>query len=138
MRAPLLGFLEGTGALPYIAHMKSHERRSAPRVPVSVRVQQHVAGRTHDCIASDLSLSGMYMERPLTVFARDRADVELEIPIPDGAEPLWATAEVVYDCVDATFHGTAVRFTKMSPRDRARLRAFLAPRAATSSSLQLA
>ena len=131
-------FLVVSRALPYIAHMKSHERRSAPRFPVSVRVQQHVEGRTHDCLASDLSLSGMYMERPLTDFVRDRADVELEIPIPDGAEPLWATAEVVYDCFDATFHGTAVRFTKMSPRDRARLSAFLAPRRAAHAPTPLA
>lgn len=107
--------------------MNSFDRRSAPRVALSVTVQQHVEGQTHCCTATNLSLSGLYMERPITSFVRHSAEVELEIPLPDGAEPLWARAEIVYDCFRAHFHGSAVRFKQMSMRDRSRLQTFLAP-----------
>ena len=120
-------FVEANGALPYIAYMKTLERRRAPRVPVSVYIQQHVEGQTHRCLASNLSLSGLYMERPISSFVRHSAEIEIEIPLPDGAEPLRTTAEIVYDCFNALFHGTAVRFKRMSARDTARLCAFIAP-----------
>lgn len=107
--------------------MNSFDRRSAPRVAVSVTVQQHVEGQTHCCTATSLSLSGLYMERPIASFVRHSAEVQLEIPLPDGAEPLWARAEIVYDCFRAQFHGSAVRFKQMSVRDRSRLQTFLAP-----------
>ncbi len=107
--------------------MTGHERRRAPRVPVSVYLEQHVEGQTHRCFSSNLSRSGLYMERPIASFVRHSASVQLEIPLPDGQpEPLWASAEVVYDCFDALFHGTAVRFTALGSRDQARLDAFLA------------
>jgi len=112
-------------AMSYITHMD--ERRRSPRVPLSVYLSQHVEGHTHRCFTSDVSADGLYMERPIGSFLRHSTSVQLEIPIPDGhSEPLWASAEVVYDCFDALFHGMAVRFTTMSTPDRARLAAFLA------------
>ena len=57
------------------------------------------------------------MERPIDSFVRHSAEVQLEIPLPDGQrEPIWASAEVVYDCFDSLFHGTAVRFTALGSR----------------------
>jgi c-di-GMP-binding flagellar brake protein YcgR len=103
------------------------ERRRAPRIPVSVSMNQHVEGQSHRCVLSDLSLTGLYMERPIGSFVRHSAAVELEIPLPDGEhEPVWASGEIVYDCFDGTYHGTAVRFANMSERDRAHLYSFLA------------
>ncbi|HEY6876468.1 MAG TPA: PilZ domain-containing protein [Polyangiales bacterium] len=107
--------------------MKHVERRGAPRMSVAVAVEQHVEGQTHRCLASNLSLSGLYMERPISSFVRHSADVELAIPLPDGGAPLRASAEVVYDCFGPHSHGSAVRFKSMSPGDRARLSAFLEP-----------
>ncbi len=107
----------------YIAHMSiSSERRRAPRVPVSVSLAQRVEGQTHRCVAINLSNTGLYMERPIESFVRHSADVQLEIPIPDGhGEPVLANAEIIYDCFDALSHGTAVRFKSLSARDQARL-----------------
>jgi hypothetical protein len=107
--------------------MNEVERRRAPRIPVSVYLEQHVEGQSHRCFTSDLSLTGLYMERPIGSFVRHSARVQLEIPLPDGeSEPVWASGEVVYDCFNALFHGTAVRFEAMGDRDRRRLSAFLA------------
>jgi PilZ domain len=105
------------------------ERRRAPRVPVSVYLQQHIEGQSHRCFMSDLSLTGLYMERPISSFIRHSTRVQLEIPLPDGeADPVWASAEIIYDCFDSEFHGTAVRFDELGERDRRRLTAFLAGR----------
>jgi hypothetical protein len=92
-----------------------------------VYLQQHVEGHSHRCFSSNLSSTGLYMERPIASFVRHSASIELEIPLPDGeAEPVRASAEIVYDCFNAVFHGTAVRFTKLDSRDQARIDAFLA------------
>lgn len=116
--------------------MHRPERRRAPRVPVAVVVEQRVGRHTHRSFASDLSLSGLYMERPLDVFVRDRATIELAVWLTEDAEPVRAEAEIVYDHVGFAVHGTAVRFTRMSARDRARLGAFLrAPRACSQPAL---
>lgn len=106
--------------------MKNAERRSAARVAVSVHTEQHVEGQTHRCLASNLSLSGVYIERPIAPFVRHSTAVELALSLPDGqASPLKAYAEIVYDCFDAVSHGSALRFTEMSAGDRARLTAFI-------------
>lgn len=96
------------------------ERRGEPRVPVGVYLRQVVDGETHRCFASDLSVSGLYMEQPVRPFARRSNQIQLEIPLDEG-DPVWLGAEVVYDCFDALFHGTAVRFTAITERDRGRL-----------------
>jgi len=104
----------------------SSERRRAPRVPVSVYLEQHVEGKSHRCFATNLSSTGLYMERPIESFVRHSADIQLEIPLPDGeGEPVWASAEVVYDCFNALFHGTAVRFKALSQRDSGRIERWL-------------
>ena len=102
------------------------DRRIAPRVPVSVYLSQHVDGETHRCFVTNLSATGLYMERPMGSFLRTSSQIQLEIPLPDRVgESIWASAEIVYDCFDALFHGSAVRFVAMSERDRARLSTFI-------------
>ena len=89
-------------------------------------MQQHVEGNCHRCFVTDMSMTGLYMERPISSYVRHSSAVQLEIPLPDGGrEPLWARGEIVYDCFDALFHGTAVRFEPMSKEDRVRLSNFL-------------
>lgn len=126
-RAPIADtLLSDDELLAYIAHMKSVERRSAQRVSVAVPIRQFVEGQAHPCLASNLSISGVYIERPITSFVRHSNRVELEIGLPDGdAAPLSVHAEIVYDHFDALLHGSALRFTRMSARDAARLSAFL-------------
>jgi hypothetical protein len=102
------------------------ERRIEPRIPVSVYLAQHIEGDTHRCFVTNLSSSGLYMERPIGSFVRHSAHVQLEIPLPgENVEPIWASAEIVYDNFDPLFHGTAVRFTAISRRDQARLNAYI-------------
>jgi hypothetical protein len=93
---------------------------------VALYVDQHVGPDTHRCFGTDLSPTGLYMERPLSdaSLARGCREVQLEVPLPDGPS-VWALGEVVYDRVDGLFHGQAVRFKAMARGDRAALERFL-------------
>ncbi len=102
-----------------------HDRRQAARVPVGFYLNLLVDDRPYRCFTTNLSASGLYMEKVLTHVERRRDTVQVEIPLPGAGEPLWARAQVVYDCFDALFHGTAVRFTAMARRHRAALRGWL-------------
>ena len=100
-------------------------RRRLPRLPVGFYVDQFVDDAAHRCFTSDLSPSGLYMERVAEPLQRRSAIVQLEIPLPNTGDALWAKAEVVYDRIDALFHGTAVRFTGMARGHQKLLREWL-------------
>ena len=103
----------------------SSNRRLAERIPVGFYVHQVVDGRPQRCFTADLSALGIYMEKPVEPMDRGSNVVQLEIPLPDGAETLWAKGEIVYDSFDPLFHGTAIRFTGMARRHQRILRDWL-------------
>ena len=99
-------------------------RRRSERLPVGFYVEQIVGDDPHRCFTSDLSSIGLYMERPRAARAPLRV-VQLEIPLPNTSDSIWAKGEVVYDRFDALFHGTAVRFTGMARFHQRMLREWL-------------
>jgi len=90
------------------------ERRTSARIPVGIYVQQFVHDEPHRCFLTDLSQNGVYMERLVEPLERRTNIVQLELSLPGTGGTLWTAGEVVYDCFDALFHGTAVRFTAMA------------------------
>lgn len=103
----------------------SSNRRLAERIPVGFYVQQVVDGRSHRCFTADLSAHGIYMEKPVEPMDRSSNVVQLEIPLPQRNETLWACGEIVYDSFDPLFHGTAIRFTAMARHHQRMLRDWL-------------
>ncbi len=101
------------------------ERRNAMRVPIGVYLDQIVGDETHRCFGTDLSPTGVYMERPFSELTRPTREVQLELPLPGLSEPLWARGEVIYDRVDGLFHGQAIRFVAMARAERKALERFL-------------
>ncbi len=99
-------------------------RRHAQRLPVGFYVDQIIEDEPHRSFLSDLSASGLYMERPFELLSRRSSVVQVELPLP-GDETLWAKCEVVYDRFDSLFHGTAVRFTAMARKHQRLLREWL-------------
>ena len=103
----------------------SSNRRLAERLPVGFYVQQVVDGRPQRCFTADLSAHGIYMEKPVEPMDRNSNVVQLEIPLPNRNESIWAGGEIVYDSFDPLFHGTAIRFTAMARRHQRMLRDWL-------------
>lgn len=89
------------------------ERRDTGRIPVGIYVEQVIDELPYRCFATSLSASGLYVERPSAPMTRRSKSVQIELPLP-GGERLWTAGEVVYDCVEPLFHGTAIRFTTMA------------------------
>jgi hypothetical protein len=100
-------------------------RRTSHRHPVGFYVEQLIDDSPHRCFTSNLSLVGLYMERLAAPLQRSSGVVQLEIPLPNTSDALWAKAEVVYDRFDSLFHGTAVRFTAMARTHERLLREWL-------------
>lgn len=100
-------------------------RRRCERLPVGFYVEQIIDDAPHRCFTSDLSPSGLYMERVATPLRRRHGVVQIEIPLPNTSDAIWAQAEVAYDRFDSLFHGTAVRFTGMANAHRRWLREWL-------------
>jgi hypothetical protein len=69
---------------------------------------------------------------------RSSAIVQLEIPLPEAGETLWAKGEVVYDRFDSLFHGTAIRFASMARAHQRMLREWLWETRTTDRTLPLA
>jgi len=105
--------------------MSQNERRLAPRVPISIYVEQHVDDVDHRCFATSLSRTGIYIERISGDFRRPSEEVNLELPLPGRDGALWIKGRVVYDCIDPLFHGTAIEFEWMSREDQKALNAWL-------------
>jgi hypothetical protein len=104
----------------------ANNRRRSERTPVGFYVDQIVGDDTHRCFTTDLSALGIFLERVVDEPLRRSSNiVQLEIPLPEAGETLWAKGEVVYDRFDALFHGTAIRFAGMARSHQRLLREWL-------------
>jgi hypothetical protein len=107
------------------------ERRRADRQPVGFYIQLFLDEEPHRYFATDLSMHGLYMERPLGPIQRSSDAMRLEIQLPDVPEAIWATGEIIHDRIDSLFHGTGVRFTVMTQKHELALREWLQQSART-------
>jgi len=71
---------------PMTQHQSHHERRRAPRVDVTGRVDGQLDGDAQDVVVRDLSLGGFLIESP-TAFSVDAVH-HFRVALKDGA---WAT-----------------------------------------------
>jgi hypothetical protein len=88
-------------------------------------MRQFIGDQPHRCFTTDLSAIGLYVERLVEPFERNSTVVQVELPLPDTSDAIWAKGEVVYDNFDSLFHGTAIRFTAMARKHQRMLRDWL-------------
>ncbi len=91
------------------------DRRTDARIPVEIYMTQFIDDRPFRSIVSDLSHTGLHASRLVEPMWRTSRVIQLELPLPGVEDPLWATAEIVYDALDPFFHGTGIRFLTMAP-----------------------
>ena len=101
------------------------ERRLSQRLPVGFYMRQIIGDQPHRCFTTDLSAIGLYAERLVEPFERNSSVVQVELPLPNTGDAIWAKGEVVYDNFDSIFHGTAIRFTAMARKHQRMLRDWL-------------
>jgi hypothetical protein len=100
--------------------MSLSNRRIGARVPLEILVTQYVNDRPHRALATNLSETGMHVNKVLGSLERRSRVVGLELKLPGTSDTIWARGEICHDSLDEYFHGQGIRFTGM-PRVWARL-----------------
>ena len=101
------------------------ERRRSKRYPVSLYIRLAIEDQIHRCHLTELSATGLFVQRPIQPLRRNSRLAQAEIRLPGASESIWAGAELIYDRFDSLFHGSAYRFTTMARGHRAKLQQWL-------------
>jgi hypothetical protein len=96
----------------------TNDRRNELRVPESRLITQLVNERPHVASVVNLSGTGVFSVKPSPSPIGLSNTVQLEIPLPEASESIWAAGEVVYERVGQSCIGAGILFTAMANRDR--------------------
>jgi hypothetical protein len=103
----------------------TNERRFDTRVRVEMFLNQYVRDRPFRALATNLSPTGLLIQKliePSTPLARV---VSLEFEIPGTGEIIWARAEPRFDVLDEDFQTSGLTFTGMAGKHERLLREFV-------------
>ena len=101
------------------------ERRIATRLPIGIYLTQFIDEQGFRCFSTNLSETGVFVNRIVEPIERRSRVVQVELPIAPAGESLWIKGEVAYDTLDPMFHGTGVRFVAMAAKHQRMLREYL-------------
>jgi hypothetical protein len=101
------------------------ERRRSERFSVGFYFHQIIDDEPQRCFTTDLSAIGLFAEQPVAPFERNSNIVQIELPLPNTSDSIWAKAEVVYDQFGSLFHGSGIRFVAMARQHQRMLREWL-------------
>lgn len=90
------------------------ERREKIRVPVERDILHFIQDRPFRSSLLNVSASGIYVHKPFEPFSRKTRLVQIEIPIPEVSEIVWAKGEIVFDKLYPPFHYMGIRFAGMA------------------------
>lgn len=93
------------------------ERRCALRVPDCRIITEINKENPSSSSVVNVSSTGVYTVKPKTVDRLGPRKVQLEIPLPEVSETVWALGEVVFDRVSRKACGSGIRFLAMAGRD---------------------
>ncbi|MCU0663691.1 MAG: PilZ domain-containing protein [Myxococcota bacterium] len=93
--------------------MKS-DRRDTLRIPDSRLVTEIVCENPAAASIVNLSITGIYTVKPSPRRPLGPRKVQLEIPLPEASETIWAMGEVVFDRVARRNMGSGIRFKAMA------------------------
>ncbi len=104
--------------------MSLRDRRMGFRVELEIFLNQYVRDRPLRCLTSNLSETGIYLNRahlPPGGRALDGTrTVGLEFELPGTGELIWARGEICHEQSDRYFNGSGIRFTGI-PTTHARM-----------------
>jgi len=92
----------------------SQDRRENFRVPNSRLITEIVNENPFAASVTNLSHCGMYTVKPVSSGLRGPRLVQLEIPVPEASETIWASGEIVYETRNARSIGAGIRFKAMA------------------------
>ena len=112
-----------------LAALDSVEVFRAERVPFEGYVRVEHGERVVRALGHDLSETGVYLAAMGSPLAEQGDELNLELPLPDGEEPIWMTGRVVRCEVRHGFFAVAVAFGNLISSDLVRIQAYVSARA---------
>jgi len=103
----------------------SKDRRDSFRVSETRLITEIVSDRPSAASAVNLSSSGLYTVKPARTGRRGPRLVQLEIPLPEASESIWATGEIVFEAVGRWSMGSGIHFVDMANAHRRLLEDYL-------------
>jgi len=101
----------------------SLDRRETLRVPESRLITEIVTERPFAASVVNVSATGLYTVKPRTMAGlRGPRLVQLEIPLPEASESVWALGKVVFEALGQRSVGAGIRFLEMASFHRALLK----------------
>lgn len=100
----------------------SLDRRETLRVPESRLITEIIVERPSAASMVNVSATGLYTVKPLYSGRTGPRLVQLEIPLPEASESVWATGQVVFEAVGRRSIGAGIRFVDMAGFHRSLLR----------------
>jgi hypothetical protein len=92
----------------------SLDRRETLRVPESRLITEIFVERPYAASIANISNTGLYTVKPLASGIRGPRLVQMEIPLPEASDSVWATGEVVFEAVGSKSVGAGIRFLDMA------------------------
>jgi hypothetical protein len=94
----------------------SSNRRDALRIPESRLITQIAKERPDVASIVNLSNGGLFTVKPPTRWGekQEQGIVQVEIPLPEASESVWAVGEIVYQRRGLSCTGTGIRFLSMA------------------------
>jgi hypothetical protein len=92
----------------------SMDRRQTLRVPESRLITEIVVERPSPASIVNLSATGLYTVKPISSGLYGPRLVQLEIPVPEASESIWAAGDIVFESVGNGGVGTGIRFREMA------------------------
>jgi hypothetical protein len=97
----------------------AQDRRINCRVPDSRLITEIASERPFAASIVNVSDTGIYTVKPITSGMRGPRLLQLEIPIPEANDSVWATGEVMFETVGTQTIGAGIRFQTMARGHRA-------------------
>ena len=121
--------------LSYMAYLvESVDRRYIPRVRVELFLNQYIDDRPFRALATNLSETGILIQKLLEPALPLSRVVGLEFELPGTGEVVWASAEPRFDTLDSDFQHSGLTFTAMATKHEHLLTEFVRERVALGRS----
>ncbi|MDJ0765393.1 MAG: PilZ domain-containing protein [Myxococcota bacterium] len=103
------------------------DRREMLRVPDNRIITEIFSEQPDAASVVNISNTGLFTVKPSSLVSsptvhRGKGAVQLEIPVPEASESIWALGEVIFERSAKTCVGSGIRFVSMADRHQRLIR----------------
>ena len=105
--------------------VSASDRRGDARIRTEMFLNQYVRDQPYRALATNLSTTGLFLQKLAMPYTRHAPSVGLEFELPGTGEIIWASAESRFDVASDYFHFSGLRFVGMARKHERLLHDFV-------------